>query len=111
MAEIARKTNGTKFVVPRGDHPAGAGGLRLAMTEVTTGGAETSGTVTMTTDFGAIGVNSASGILTFLASPVGVTVQQDTGTVVANASVTTAGVVTTGTIVAAKNYWVYAFCI
>lgn len=114
MAEIARKTNGKKLVSKGGDAPC-SGGMRVAMVEVTTGVGETSGTVTMATDFGAAGatngVVAASGIATFLASPVGVTIQQDTGTVVANASVTAAGVVTTGAIVAEKNYWVIAFCV
>lgn len=106
MAEIVRKT-GVRKSGTSGDGVLGPRKLRCFVTEVTTGGAETSGTVTLTTDFGTL---AQMGVLAFLASPAPVTIQQDTGTVVA-ATVTAAGVVTTGTITAAKDYYVVAFAI
>lgn len=106
MAEIARKTGVVK-VGSTGDGILSPRMLRTFVTEVTTGGAETSGTVTLTTDFGTL---AQMGVKGFLASPAPITIQQDDNTIVA-ATVTAAGVVTTGTIVAAKSYWVVAHAI
>lgn len=110
MAEIAAKTGG---VTSRGVGQAMPGGGPYCLEkhfvcEVTTGGAETAGTVTFATYFGSLAANGVTAVVG------GYTVQQDnvanTG-VVALASWTAAGVATTGTIVAAKNYWVVFKCI
>lgn len=109
MAEIAAKSGGISSFTPKGtastsgEHAWKGGGEKTFITEVTTGGAETSGTVTFATYFGSLSANGLTAVVG------GYTVQQDvlanTG-VVAFASWTAAGVATTGTIVASKNYWV-----
>lgn len=108
MAELPRKTGLAKCISPPSNIGTTGRGLRMACTEITADA--TSGTVDLTTDFGSIGLTGASGVLTYLAAPVPVMVQQDTGTVVAG-TITAAGLVTSGTIISGKSYWVYAFCI
>jgi len=109
MAEIAAKTGGQ---TSRSGGAAIPGGLypleKTFVCEVTTGGAETAGTVTFATYFGTLAANGCTAVVG------GYTVQQDVLTQAGNvalASWTAAGVVTTGTIVAAKNYWVVIKCI
>jgi hypothetical protein len=78
-------------------------GEKTFICEVTTGGAETAGTVTFATYFGTLASRGATAVVR------GYTIQQDVLTnagVVAFASWTAAGIATTGTIVASKNYWV-----
>lgn len=114
MAEIVAKTGGLTGQRPKGSLSAGGdiaygyGGEKTFICEVTTGGAETAGTVTFATYFGSLAANEVTAVVG------GYTVQQDTLTnagVVAFASWTAAGVATTGTIVAAKDYWVVFKCI